>query len=533
MLSYPDPVNARTSTLRRDHFRTDGIGGRWTNAATGRGGPMDRHAGTLFELPCPLDRHHVDALLEFNALARRIIWREVEDAMRPGFKLSGEIFEADPKLERRTYRWLRRHHYLVASVKLARALARATGGAVIFVAADDGRPQDEPLDRASLKRVLNLVVRDRFECWPDGIVDTDPMSPTYGRNRHWIVQGSGRTYKVHHSRIIMFDGLPLPDRSRQQRQGWGGSVFDLLFPELRDYGSSHADAAEAVTLLTQGVFATEGLQETLASGDAAKLAARYKAMRLGLGTLGDIVIDKEHESYEIKSRTFAGLADLLKAHTDALVAASGYPRLILLGESPAGLNSGSNGDEIRAYYDGVGAQREDVYEDPLLDLLEILLSQPNSPTAGQVPVDLGIEWLSMWQTSPKEAAELHKLASERRANDVASGFLSTAELRTDPDLAEVYTLTEEVEGEPLAGPSLLSAVASAPALPAQDESAIPENESAVPIMIAARKLGFASSSSIMRLIENGSIRYWRVIGGPYRVLVSDVMRATSSVARVA
>ena len=484
---------------------------------------MDRHAHTHFHLPAPLDRVTVDALQEFNAIGRRIMWREPIDALRPGFRLVWD--GVDPTEERRIYRWLRLRYEVIAKLREARAYTRGTGGAAIVIISMDGAPPDEPLDLANLQTVHRLVVRDRFEIWPDPQIDLDPLSPWFLSSRHYLVTGSHRSFRVHASRVVRFDGLPIPDRSRQVRNGWGGSEFDLIYDVLRDFGSSREDAAEAITLLTQGVFKMQGFAEAMSSKEGQKkILRRYKAMRLGMGTLGDIVIDAQHEGYELQSRTFSGLGELLDRIKAALQASQDMPEVLLDGSRSAGLNGGKDGDDIRGWYDFVGASRSDYYERQLMQLLVVLLSQPDSPTGGIVPEGFAVEWPPMWTPTPSESADIRNKNSSSRANDIASGVVDSRTAATDKDLAEIYTMPDprpidQGSLEPDQDPSTLVI---------QDESQIPDNETPVSAIAAARRMGFSSAGPVLRMIQDERIRVWRATpASPYRVLLSEVAREMS------
>jgi phage-related protein (TIGR01555 family) len=500
------PLRARLSL----DVKADGYGGRWRNESTGHGGALDRHASTTFDPAVSLDEGTVDALMMFSGLARKIVWRKVEDALRPGFTLTSEVFADNPALERACAKWLRRRG-VIAAIKQAKASARATGGGMIFAATASGRFAD-PLDKTG-ERVINLVVRDRFEVQPHGRVNLDPDSPWYGTTERWRVRGQTRDHLVHASRLVRLDGEPISDRARAYRDGWGASVLDLVFAELRNQGLVSDSAAEAVTLLTQGVFKMKGYHEALASSDASKIAARYRAIRAGLGTLGDIVLD-ESESYDLKSRSFAGLADIREIVEAALLLACDYPRLILLGETTPGLSGNASG-EIRAYYDAVASEREDAYEPALLELCSLLLADPRSPLGGIVPADLGVEWPSVWAPSPGEKADLDLKAAQRRKLDAE--LLSAAELRTDLQLAEVYDLDELAAGPATTGEPVVDAGPTPePELPV-------DGEQLVELSRAARALGYRSSAPLARLVRGGQIRHWRAGAGRVRVLWSEVL----------
>ncbi|MCA9683239.1 MAG: DUF1073 domain-containing protein [Myxococcales bacterium] len=492
---------------------------------------MDRHASTRFEQPMQLPYTDVDAMLQFNALGRRIVYREPEDALREGFVLVWEGL--DPAVEGKVSRWLRRRYHVVQLLKRARAFARAYGGSVVIAVADDGRRSDEPLDLVNLRRVPKLFVRDRWEVQPAEQLDLDPASHTYGEPEHYLLVNSPRNYRIHASRVIRFDGFDLPDRIRERQHGWGGSVFDLVFAELRNLGASMEDAAEAITLLTQGIFKIDGLLAAMdRTGGEELIARRYRALRLGLGTLGDIVIDKQREEYALEGRTFAGIGEILDILRSAIVAATDMPRVILMGETPAGLNNGANAGEVRAWYDFVGAQRSDIYEDALLRLLEILLSAADSPTGGVVPFDLGVDWPKLWQLTEGEAATVRLTHAQARATDKSAGMLSDEELRTDNDLAEHYDLERSEDGvvtsvdrEQSDAAETAEAAEAEPTV-VQDESTIPTDEVLVSALSAAQRMGGRSAGPIIAMIREGKIRGWRRSpGSPWRVLMSEVMRA--------
>lgn len=511
-LSLVPSIKHRTPSIK-----TDGAGGGWTNEATGQGGPLDRHTSTRFVTPAPLTPDEVDALMMHSGIARKIVWRKVDDAMRAGFALVGGPLDADPRLAVECVRWARRRG-VHAAAKLAKALARATGGAVVLPVLSGGGALEEPLDRASIRGVARFVVRDRFEARPLGTVSLDPLSPWYGQAEHWQIQGRTRTHRVHASRLIRFDGEPISDRARESREGWGASVLDLLYSRLRNYDTVGDAAAEAVTLLTQGVWSLPGYAEAIAAGNAEKIAARFRAMRAGLGTLGDIVIDAAGgESYQVHGRSFAGLADIREIVESALVAASPYPRIVLLGETTPGLSGGASG-ELKSYYNDVEACQVDELEDPILDMLGLVLADPRSPLGGLVPPDLALRWASLWTSTPDELAATRLKAAQRRRLDAE--VVDRVELRTDPDLVDIYDLADEsVMPEPPAVE--LDAAPVEPDLPM-------DGEPLVEISAAARQLGMRSSAPLRRLVESGALRSWRAGGGRRRVRWSDVLSLTGS-----
>ncbi len=511
--------------------RHDGIGGRWWNESTGQGGPLDRHTETTFVPPMPLDRGTIDALYQFNAVARRIVDREPEDATREGFEiaeLEGNKAVADALDDAG----------LLTAVGRARKWARAQGGAAIIPLVDDGaRTAAEPLRMQTVIRVRGFRVVDRHEIWPETYCD-DPGSPRVGLPEVYRVQfGSQASIRVHGSRVVPFQGLDLPDRVLAQRNGWGGSLLDLVWAEVRNWCSSNDYVAELVTQLTQGVFKQKDLSAAVAAmaeqdGDEGTRAivARFEAMKIGMGILGDIVLDAEGEEYELQQRTLAGLKDAMDALVTALVAATGIPRVILLGETPGGLHAGSDAPEIRAWYDHVATLQRELYSRPVRALVRLVLSAREGPTSGRVPTSITINWRPLWQPSEAEqlAADLQR--AQRRATDVSSAVVTAAEARRDPDLEKHYgqlqggsPTTGDLPGDEIEG-EVGTATLAMPGVTAAPVSSIPAGESLMSAQEAAARLG-VGAGAIHGMARRGTIQAWRV-GSRWRYAWSQIAAAT-------
>lgn len=505
-------------------LRRDGIGGRWWNESTGQGGPLDRHTETTFVPPLALERTTIDALYQFSALARRIIDREPNDATREGFEVpefSGDESVADAIDE----------SGLLTAVARARKWARAHGGAAIVPLVDDGAKRTEPLDWSRIVRVRGFRVVDRHEISP-GQYETDPRSARVGLPKTYRVQfGAGATsIEVHGSRVIPFQGLDLPDRVLATRNGWGGSVLDLVWAELRNWSSSNDYVAELITQLTQGVFMVDGLADTVEADGAQAVVERFEALKTGLGILGDMVVDKKNEDYRLEQRNLAGLKDAIDALITALVAATDMPRVILLGETPGGLHAGSDAPEVRAWYDHVATLQREIYTRPVRALTRLLLSSRCGPTGGQCPATLKIKWRPLWQASDAEQADLDLKRASRRQIDIASTAITGAEARRDPDLQRHYgplegagsVLEPDVEGDEIQGGTSVAGT-ELPGINAAPVSSIPAGENLISAAEAGARLG-TGPAAVMGMARRKEIQAWKV-GARYRFAWSQVEAA--------
>lgn len=506
--------------------RVDGYGGRWQNYATGQGSAASRQANTAFGAPVPLDRWTIDSLLRYNGLARRVALREPYDAVREGITLGDtaeQVALAKYAKKRGALHWVRR----------ARGWARAYGGAVIVMLVDDGRSADQPIDWANIRGVRGARVLTRHECTP----------LLYGAGyRSWQVEdvevwnaSIGSTVRpVHADRCIVLQGTDLPDDVLARDQGWGGSIFDLVWAELRNYQASADLVPEFVALMTQAVFKQKGLAQGVLAGKAMKIAERYENLVSGLGTLNALALDAEDEDYSVVARPSSGVGELFEVLVQALVAAGEMPRVILLGETPGGLHAGSDSPEVRAWYDSVKVAQDEHYTEPLSRVLDLFLAAANGPTAGR-PLEYEVEWQPLYQQTDQEWADLETKRAQRRSVDVASGVVSAAEARRDPDVARLYSLTpEEVEGGTSTAtvPEVEAGMDGGDYLDDEDEmqpvvsseqSAFPPGEPLVGIKEAARVLG-RTTGAIMADAVAGKFPMMRD-RGRWRLALSQVRAA--------
>jgi uncharacterized protein len=516
-------------------MQQDGIGGRWVNSLTGQGGVLDRHATTEFVPPLPLPMETGDAIMEYEAIGRRVIDREPEDATREGYTL-----KTDPGIGRDLIMAAEGAPEsgieglgLLNAVCDARRWSRGFGGGAVIVVADDGQDFDQPLNRAGLRAIRSLLTADRFEL-SVARYGLDPNdATTFGKpsHYHWTSAGSGRSVVIHASRVVPFHGVRLSPRAELRNNGWGGSVLHLVWAHLRNYGSSLEYCTEALSVMSQGVFKQKFLAEAADRGDSQMVADRIEAMRVAMGLLGDIAIDADHESYEILARPLSGIGEAMETLATALVAATGMPRVILFGETPGGINSGEQAAEILAWYDHVKTLQRKLYTGPVMRLLTLLAASKEGPTGGLVPEGWSLQWQPLWQLSEEEREAMQLTRAQRRQTDITSGVITVDEARRERALVELYGIdpytpapvnpTEEpVELQPeLDDESELAPVTPAPL------TAMPKGETLIGAQEAARRLG-VSPGTVHAMAGRGAFPAWRV-GSRWRYAWSLIESATS------
>lgn len=488
--------------------------GRWINAETGLGGFQDRAVASTFVAPIRLDQNTLDALYEFDAMTARIVDREPDDAIREGYELEG--FE-DSGLDADAVIKESERLQILQAIGDARRWARLYGGGALIALAADGLPPSEPLAYQSLVKLRGAFAADRWDVTP-ATYDHDPESSTYGAPLTYHVGDVARGVApmvIHSSRIFRFDGFPLPPRVRAQNLGWGGSVVDRVWAQLRNWADAHQYGAAIMAEFTQGIYMLKGLADAIDSGDIDSIVERLQAIRLSQSVIGHIALDAEGEGFQKQTTNVAGLRDLIEAFVAALVAVTEMPRTVLLGEQPAGLNANAD-SEIRMWYDHVSIKQSDVFEPALRWILGVMMRAREGPTAGQLPADWGIAWRPLWQPTDKEKAETRNINAQARGADVTNAVISPTEARTDPTLAEVYTIDDSALLETEAGVDELEVDEGRVESPYEP----PAGEDLLDARSVGARLG-VSARSIVGMHRRGEVDAWKV-GGRWRFALSQV-----------
>jgi phage-related protein (TIGR01555 family) len=284
--------------------------------------------------------------------------------------------------------------------------SRLYGGAMAYIMID-GQDPITPLrlETVGKGQFKGLVVLDRWTTWPVLSLLVQDAGPSFGQAEYYDVVADGMGLprgRIHHSRMIRFDGVELPYWSRMQENGWGISVIEPLYDRLIAFDSSTTGAAQLVYKAHLRTYKIPGLRELVAAGGPLYQAVleQIALMRAMQANEGITLMDGEDE-FEAYSYTFAGLSDMLIQFAQQLSGGADIPLTRLYGQSPAGLNATGDSD-LRNYYDMINAQQESRLRLPVQLVLELvhrtLFGQP-------LPDDFDFEFNSLWQMSEVEKAQ--------------------------------------------------------------------------------------------------------------------------------
>ena len=434
----------------------------WANVLTGLGtlrGDKRMSATAVYNV---MSESAADILYASSDIAATIVDAPVEDALRQWLTFTSEVDGLGPAIDKAM-------DVLHFPTKLAEACswARLHGGAAILINMDDSKDLSEPLDLINIRKVLSLVVLTRHELQPDTIQD-DITSTEYGEPLSYRLtptratttlkeESSNTKVVIHRSRLLLFYGVKLPPRQRQQNNYWGDSVLNRTENAIRNYDVSNDAVATILQEFNQGVFSMKGLADMLLAGNDTAVQKRMQTVQLARSICRAVVIDADGEKFENIGANVTGVPEMVRTVANRLVAASKMPHTKILGESPSGL--GASGESEQADWDNYISNFQEKTLRPLVHyFLNILLSSKQGPTRGAVPKTWAFEFSPLKMTSEAETQSNREKQAIVDEKYIERGVLSPIEIRKSRFGGGKYSYETVIESDEL------------PELPFQDNS---------------------------------------------------------------
>lgn len=318
--------------------------------------------------------------------------------------------------------------------------ARLYGTAFIIINVDDGQLPEKPLKMEAIKKggLKHIKVIDRHRVSNAEVVPTaDPMDINFGMPEHYRFNET--SVKIHHTRVIRFDGVKLPFDEFRRNNYYSDSVLARLYDALTNLSTVTDSAASMVYESNVDIMKVKGLMSYLQTADGeANLRKRF-ALAGMLKSFNNMMLLDAEEDWASKTNTFAGLPDLIDRYAQVITAASDVPATRLLGTSASGLNATGEGD-LKNYYDKIRADQNKEYK-PKLDVFDQIMAK--SLGLGD-DTDLTYEWDSLFQMTPKEEADLEFLNAQRDQIYLSNGVVTEEIVAKELQQEGVYTnITEE------------------------------------------------------------------------------------------
>lgn len=297
---------------------------------------------------------------------------------------------------------------------------RLYGGGLIILSVDDGQEPDKPLDISKVKkgglRYINVIDRHRVSN-ADITPIVDPMDVNFGKPEFYRINET--SIKIHHSRVLRFDGVTLPYDQMRRNNYWSDSVLSRIYDSVTNFNIATNASASMIYESNIDTFKIKGLMNYLQTSDGeSKLLKRLTLSGLTKSINNALIIDAEEE-YDSKSKSFAGLPELIDRFSLFLSAATDIPATRLLGSSASGFNATGAGD-LKNYYDTVRSAQKKVYK-PILDYFDSILAKSLGLPED---ADLSYEFNSLFQESAVEKADRELKEAQKHQIYLSSGVVT-------------------------------------------------------------------------------------------------------------
>lgn len=340
-------------------------------------------------------------LYDSSWLCRAAVERIPEDCFKRGYQWVAEpeqinLIDAEE-----------RKHDIKRKKKKALEFSRRYGEGYLYFDTGQDVTQELRLDavrRGGLRFVNVLRPIDIVA----GEIESDPLSPYFNQPKYYTMG----TQNIHPSRVCRFINGENPDTNR------GVSVLAYMMNPIAAAETARDNTVALTTEALIDVMGVEGLMDCVQDPTTeAQLVKRYALIRQMKATNRMIVLDKDKESFDRKPSTFTTLPDIIEAMRREVSAAIGIPYSLLYGRS-GGL--GSNGDtELRDYYDNIRTLQSNDIQPACYNLDECVIRS----ALGNRPEEIYLDWLSLYEMSDKEKAEIAKINAEAAKTAIDAGIM--------------------------------------------------------------------------------------------------------------
>lgn len=422
--------------IKNEQVKNDG----WTNVLTGLGySNRDKKQAGVFRNCIEFSQVELDQLYRSDGLSRIIIDSVADEMIRQGWEVEGDTdCNINSKLE-----------VLDAQSQLSLLIkwARLYGGALIVMGIEDGRSLEEPVNYRNISDIKWLRTFDRFQATSaNGTFDSNLNSPNYGFPEMYLVTDSrtGLTFYVHHSRVLRMDWNILPPREQNFNDGWGDSVINCIYEELRNYQTLYGNIATMSQDFVTKVLKINGLSDLIATCEA-EIVKRVNLLNLTSGVTNTSVIDST-ESLDKHTTQTTGIPEIMDRFMLSLSAVSGVPVSLLFGRSPSGLNATGEND-VRNFYDKIKQYQESKLRKVLEKLIDYIFISKNISSKMVVPENWHIEFVPLWQNTEEQEAMIRRTVAETDAIYLDRGVLDANEVAVSRFGGGRWSMNTEIDIE--------------------------------------------------------------------------------------
>lgn len=256
------------------------------------------------------------------------------------------------------------------------------------------------------------------------------MGPDLGKPEFYDVVTTATgipAWRIHHSRLIRFDGVTLPFQQKMTENEWGMSVVERIWDRLTAFDSATVGAAQLVYKAHLRTYSVEKLRELIALGGPAyeALLKNIDLIRQFQSNEGMTLMDSR-DKFETHQYSFSGLDDILSQFAEQISGAVGIPLVRLFGQSPKGFSTGDA--DLANYYDRVSSLQERRLRLPMRRILDIM---HRSELGKPLPDDFTFEFNPLWQMSDVDRSTVAVNTTNAISTALGDGLMTRKAAMTD------------------------------------------------------------------------------------------------------
>lgn len=349
------------------------------------------------------DYYTLNILFRNNWIAKAIIEKPANEMIKNGFEIQSEMEPSEVTKIMQT--WTKTH----TKDKFLKNLkwARLYGGSLLIPMISNQGDLSEPLDYDTIlpDSYKGCFIVDRWSgCSPSLELVTDIEDPEFGEPKYYMVSDNttGKTYNIHHSRVIKMIGRELPYWEQIAEQFWGASELEHVFTELKKRDDTSANISFLIFLANIRTIKSDNLGQMITLGDQQAANNVYETMRTMnrlMCNTGMLVMDKE-DGFEEHQYSFTGINDVYESFMLDISGAAEIPVDKLFGRSASGFNSGA--ESLQNYYDTMQEKQETYVRNPLEKIMRIITMS----AIGYIPDDMEIVFNPIRRPADLEKADL-------------------------------------------------------------------------------------------------------------------------------
>ena len=360
-------------------------------------------------------------LYKSNWVVKRIVNVVAGDMLKQGYKIVSQI---DPGSEDRIHR-VEQKFRVNQKLKSGIQWARLFGGSGGLMVVDGEEDLAEPLDydRIMPKSFGGILI---FDCQqgitPGTDLVEDLADPEFGLPDYYFLSNSAmQSVRVHHSRILRFEGRELPYIDRASNNYWGASELEHCIDEIVKRDNVSWNIAQLTFLANIRIlklFGLESLQGRANKAGVNNLQRRIENTNTIMNNNGLLVLG-ENDEFQSFQYSFAGLGECYDRFMMDISGATEIPVTKLVGRSPAGMNSTGEGD-MDNYFSMMSELQENVLRPIYNKLLPVMFLSE----FGVVPDDLDFEFNSLEHLNDLEKSDLNQKNTDSVIRAYDSGLVS-------------------------------------------------------------------------------------------------------------